>query len=58
MLEMKGRTLGNSRIQTDYASPECKYEFFEDLKKSGLDDRRRSQHGTNSSTANCDSSPR
>lgn len=46
VLEMRGRILkgsNKSRIQTDYASHECRAAFFEQCKKAGMDVRRRSE---------------
>lgn len=43
---MRGRILrgsSRSRIQTDYASHECRAAFFEQCKKAGMDVRRRSE---------------
>ena len=40
-MEMKGRLLKGVRLQTDYASHECRAAFFEQCKKSGMDVRER-----------------
>ena len=41
MMEMRGRVVKNVRLQTDYASHECRASFFEHCKKSGMDVRER-----------------
>jgi hypothetical protein len=40
-MEMRGRLLKGVRLQTDYASHECRAAFFEQCKKSGMDVRER-----------------
>jgi hypothetical protein len=41
--EMRGRSLNGSRLQTDYASHECRAAFFDHCKKSGMDVRERAK---------------
>lgn len=41
--EMRGRTVCGSRLQTDYASHECRNAFFDHCKKSGMDVRERAK---------------
>jgi len=41
--EMRGRSVLGSRLQTDYASHECRAAFFEHCKKSGMDIRERAK---------------
>ena len=43
MMEMRGLSLKGSRLQTDYASHECRAGFFEKCKKYGIDIRERSR---------------
>jgi hypothetical protein len=40
---MRGRNLCGSRLQTDYASHECRAAFFDHCKKSGMDIRERAK---------------
>ena len=42
-MEMRGLSLKGSRLQTDYASHECRAGFFEKCKKYGIDIRERSR---------------
>jgi hypothetical protein len=35
VMEMRGRSLKGMKLQTDYASHECRAAFFEQCKKSG-----------------------
>ena len=37
---MRGVTIKGSRLQTDYASHECRANFFEQCKKSGINIRQ------------------
>ena len=39
-MEMRGATIKGSRLQTDYASHECRANFFEQCKKSGINIRQ------------------
>ena len=41
--EMRGRTVSGSRLQTDYASHECRAAFFDHCKKTGMDVRERAK---------------
>jgi len=41
--EMRGRSLNGCRLQTDYASHECRDAFFDHCKKSGMDIRERAK---------------
>ena len=41
--EMRGRSLCGARLQTDYASHECRAAFFDHCKKSGMDIRERAK---------------
>ena len=43
MMEMRGFSLKGSRLQTDYASHECRARFFELCKKYGIDIKERSR---------------
>ncbi len=44
VMEMRGRNLaGGCRLQTDYASHECRAAFFDHCKKSGMDVRERAK---------------
>ena len=43
VMEMRGRSIGGCRLQTDYASHECRAAFFEHCKKSGMDVRERAK---------------
>ena len=40
---MRGRSLNGCRLQTDYASHECRAAFFDHCKKSGMDIRERAK---------------
>ena len=46
VIEMRGRSLRGSRIQTDYASHESRSAFFEQCKRSGLDIRERGRQAS------------
>ena len=41
MSELRGRSILGSRLMTDYASHECRTDFFEHCKKSGMDLKER-----------------
>ncbi len=43
VMEMRGRNLAGCRLQTDYASHECRAAFFDHCKKSGMDVRERAK---------------
>ena len=40
---MRGQSLHGSRLQTDFASHECRTAFFEHCKKSGMNIRERAK---------------
>jgi hypothetical protein len=58
VVEMRGRILhfshhqrGNFRLQTDYASHECRNNFFDQCKKAGIDVRKQSAEMLQQNTA-------
>ena len=65
VVEMRGRhlrihgahTSSRLRLQTDYASHECRTYFFEQCKKAGIDVRKQSEL-VNNSNANAAASPK
>ena len=40
VMEMRGVSIKGSRLKTDYASHECRANFFEQCKKSGMNIRQ------------------
>ena len=59
VVEMRGRLLKGhrSKLQTDYASHECRNYFFEQCQKAGIDVRKQSEVIANATSASA-ASPR